>query len=336
LWVLRDEAGLRRVAVRLLAAGALGAVVLAGLASRAAWLSSTAAHWPVLLAAGAWLLVVVPSATAAVAGRTAGRIGWRGLITSGLVLAIAAGVAATRWPAVMPVALDQQLALAALGAVTGLALVPGLLPRFVAMRPPLLWWEARGAPADPADALATRALALWPRIERADPAPEVRRALAAALARQLVAARRWRQLAPEGMVPAAAALAAEQERLAHCQAGSQDPVARIRYADARRSLDLQAQHLATIAAARERLRAQLHRQLEAMEALHLASLTARTAAADRGHGDGDADVDDGWRPQLDELARLGDELDAARELDAAGERDAQRGTTEPGDRPLLQ
>jgi hypothetical protein len=103
----------------------------------------------------------------------------------------------------------------------------------------------------------------------------------------------------------------EQETLARQQRDSQDPVARARYAEARRSLDLQAQHLATIGASRERMRAQLHRQLEAMEALHLASITARTAAADRGT--------ESWRPLLAELARLGDELDAAREVESASD-----------------
>jgi hypothetical protein len=45
-----------------------------------------------------------------------------------------------------------------------------------------------------------------------------------------------------------------------------------------------------------------------MEALHLASVTADAADADRGS--------EQWRPQLAELARLGDELDAAREVTA--------------------
>ena len=308
LWVLRDEAGLRRSAGRLVIAGAVGALALAGLAGEgwATWWRWPAAHWPLLLAAAAWLLVVVPAGAAR--GGGGGGIGWRAVGLGAVGLAAAGWLALGRWPEVMPASLTGRLALGALGGVVGLAMVPGLLPRFVALRPPGLWWAARAAPPDPSDPLVVRALALWPRIERADPAPEVRRALASALARQLVAARRCRQLDAADTVPAAAALAAEQEALAARQRESQDPVARIRYADARRSLDVQVQHLATIATARERMRAQLHRQLEAMEALHLASVTARAADADRGQGD------DSWRPLLAELARMGDELDAAREV----------------------
>jgi hypothetical protein len=310
LWLLRDEAGLRRAAGQLVIAGAVGALALAGLAGEAtsgSWWHWPAAHWPLLLAAAAWLLLVVPAG--GVRGPGAGGIGWRVIGLGAIGLAAAAWLALGRWPEGMPGSLTGRLALGALGAVVGLALVPGLLPRFVALRPPGLWWAARGAPPDPSDPLVERALALWPRIERADPAPEVRRALASALARQLVAARRCRQLAAADTVPAAAALAAEQEVLAARQRDSQDLVARVRYADARRSLDVQAQHLATIATTRERMRAQLHRQLEAMEALHLASVTARAADADRRQGD------ETWRPLLAELARMGDELDAAREVD---------------------
>ena len=309
LWVVRDQAGLRRAAGRLVIAGAAGAVALAGLAGEGttgSWWHWPALHWPLLLAAGAWLLVVLPAGAAR--GGGAGGIGWRGAGLGAAGLGAAAWVALGRWPEVMPGSLGERLALGALGAVVGLALVPGLLPRFLTWRPLRLWWAARAATPDAQDPLVARALALWPRIERADPAPEVRRALAAALARQLVAARRWRQLAEADTVPAAAALAAEQAALAARQRDSDDPVARARYAEARRSLDAQAAHLAAIATARERMRAQLHRQLEAMEALHLASVTARAADADRGQDD------DRWRPQLVELARLGDELDAAREV----------------------
>jgi hypothetical protein len=316
LWVLRDEAGLRRAASWLMIAGAVGAVVLAGLAATASqsWLLWPVAHWPLLLAAAAWLVAVVPAAGRGGDGLRTGGIGWRAVWLSAVGLAAGAAAALLRWPELTPRLLPDQLALGALGAVAGLALVPGLLPRFVALRPPGLWWAARGAPPNPPDMLVTRGLALWTRIERADPAPEVRRALASALGRLLVAARRWRQLAPAGSVPDVAALEAEQAALARRQQDSQDPVARVRYADARRSLDLQAQHLATIAAGRERMRAQLHRQLEAMEALHLASITARTAEDDRGQGD------DSWRPLLAELARLGDELDAVREMAADEDR----------------
>ena len=128
LWVLRDEAGLRRAAGRLVIAGAVGALALAGVAARPApWV--LLARRPLAAAAGGGGLAAGGGAC------RRGRVGCApGASAAGLALAAGAGgeaparsVAGRRCcPRFLPAAGDG----AALGAVSGLVTLLGLLPRF--------------------------------------------------------------------------------------------------------------------------------------------------------------------------------------------------------------
>jgi hypothetical protein len=310
LWVLRDEPGLRRAARRLAAGGALGAVAASLLV-----VSGLPAGW--------FRLLPVALAAAAIAGCAplAPRWSLRAL-TAGALAAV--GVAlALAWPAQAAAGVLGLAGAAGLGAASGLALVVGLLPRHLVVRPARLWWAATraaeaGAGGEEAtagsgaagtaelDALVANGVDLWGRVEQAGPRAEVTSALAAALARMFSVARRWRELSRPGVLPAASALLAARALCERRRDETADPVTRARYAEAHRALALQAAHLDTIAASRERLLSHLHRHLAAMEALHLASVTARSADAAR--------TTEALRPMLDDLAHLGDELDAGREL----------------------
>jgi hypothetical protein len=301
LWVLRDERGLRRAAARLAAGGALGAVALSLLVvpvDAAGWLLR---HFPLALAGGA-ILATAPFVQS-----------FRLRALTALGLAAVAAAVLPAWPAVAPeAALFGLPAQAALGATTGLALVLGLLPRHLVMRPLRLWLAAassRGGDQGEVEALTARGVELWQRVEQAAPGPEVKRALAGALSRLFAVARRWRELAQPGLVPAAPSVQAAGEMLERRRGETADPVTRARYAEAQRSVELQASHLAAIAASRERLLSHMHRHLAAMEALHLAAVTARSADAARNT--------EALRPMLEDLARLGDELDAGREVEVA-------------------
>jgi hypothetical protein len=312
LWVLRDEPGLRRAARRLAAGGALGSVAVSLLV-----VSGLPAGWLPLFPAAL--------AAAAIAGCAPFATSWSlRALTAGALGAVGLGLTrvwATSWLA-QPAADALGLAgVAALGAASGLALVLGLLPRHLVARPLRLWWAAggaraghddsvaAGAPADTGelDTLVARGIELWARVEQAGPGAEVKAALATALARLFAVARRWRELSQPGILPATPVLRAASALVERRRDEAADPVTRARYADAHRSLQLQASHLDTIAASRERLLSHLHRHLATMEALHLASVTARSADAARNT--------EALRPMLEQLAHLGDELDAGREVE---------------------
>jgi hypothetical protein len=303
LVVIRDEPGLRRAAARLALVGALDAVVLGIAATRlppAVWML---AHLPALLALATFVRMLpgrpwpvrLGLAAALTAAAALAQSGWMGAPEGGALLALGG--------------------LTVRGAVAGLALVLGLLPAHLVLRPPALWWAARPLRATLARAdeelrgLVLRSLELWARVEDSLPARSVRVALAGALERLLTATRRWRDLPSPAALPARAALLAAADMLALRRDRTGDPVARARYAEAHLALGVQARHLDQIGASRERLLAQVHRQVAAMEGLHLAAVTQRSADA--------ADGAEALRPLLEELARLGDELDANREAAAA-------------------
>jgi hypothetical protein len=308
LWVVHDERRLWRAAGWLVLAGAGAALALAaGSRLRPGWetLASALAHLPGALAAAVGV--------AAVAG--VGGWGRRALMAAGLAVAAVVGHGA--WASVLPGALaapaflPAAATMSALGAVSGLVTLLGLLPAHLSCRPLRLWWAARGPgcagpEAGELDALVGRGIDLWQRVERAPPDRPVKTALAGALARLFGVAQRWRQLDQAAALPAAAAIEDARTALARRSAGSADPVVRVHCAQAQDSLEAQRRQLAAIAISRDRMYAHLQRQLAAMEALFLASVTARSADAAR--------TAETLRPLLDELARLGDALDAGREL----------------------
>lgn len=302
LW--RREAELRRDALRLVAWGAAAASALALAAPAAEPAHWALAHLPLLLAAAAVLGLALAEPRGA-----------RALLVAGL--AAAGLVAEYGWPGVTGHASIADLRalpwFGTSGAAAGLVTSLGLLPRHVRWGSRRVRRASRacatalgeGACATEIAALATQAAALWDRVEIADEAVSpVRATLEDAVERILALARRSAEAAGSAGLPAPAALEMRMQALETRAASCADEVAKSHFFEARDALAAQLRHVRSIEVSRERVLAQLHRYVTAAEQLQLAALSHHSAdAASRAAA---------LRPFLDDLDRLGQDLDGAR------------------------
>ncbi len=199
-----------------------------------------------------------------------------------------------------------------LGASAGLVLALGLVPRHVRV---LSWRISRaraealrllGSDVDSGlRALCEQALELWERIEAGSPEPAgVRTELLEAVERFFAFLARWARTAPQGHWPARSNLEARELGLVQRIEQTSDEVAREQLEQARQAVREQIQSIDAIHRNRERMLAQMACFLACIERVWLGALGQRSAgAAAQGVVLG---------PMLEDLARLGQDLDCVR------------------------
>lgn len=139
-----------------------------------------------------------------------------------------------------------------------------------------------------------------------------REALREAVLRLFTVARRWRAVEEAGAPVTARALTTRMEALDARVASIEDGVARARYLRARESLAEQLRDLEEIELSRERILAQMHSYVAAMERLRMAAI--RLASTDAFHESVQV------QPLLEELVTLGTDMDACSEALVEAER----------------
>jgi hypothetical protein len=134
---------------------------------------------------------------------------------------------------------------------------------------------------------------------------QARRTLETSTLRLLGVAGRWTTTSADRQLPSVTELSARLAEIESRVSGAVDPQAGAQYEQVRRMLDEQLTCLRAIQATRERVVARMHHTVTAMERLRFAAINQLSANASRTSTE--------VQPLIENLARLGQDLDAASE-----------------------
>jgi hypothetical protein len=165
------------------------------------------------------------------------------------------------------------------------------------------WRSCEPALTGEARLVCGRGLEIWRKVETGFPRRSpIRQAMRSAMQRLLAVADGWLAASSNQDLPSEVELATRMTEIREKLASVEDPVARARYGQTQATLSEQMQSLRAIRSSRERMIAQMHQHVAAMDRLHFAGINYRSADASR--------LAAALAPILDDLGRLGEDMDS--------------------------
>jgi hypothetical protein len=295
----RDEIRFQGRALRLILASAAAA----GAASVAQ--SALGFAWPHLSAVAAALVLAVFSLPAAMALDGVHRVcAALAVLTSALLGWFTLGRLASIAPGASPLLMGGWAVLE--GAAFGLVGSLGLAAAHVHLgwdRIGARWRACEPALSGEARLLCGRGLEIWRKVENGFPRRSpIRQAMRTSMERLLGVSDRWVAASSSQALPTESDLEGRMAEIHEKLAQVKDPVARARYLQTEATLAEQMQSLRAIRSSRERIIAQMHQHVAAMDRLHFAGINYRSADASR--------LAAALAPILDDLGRLGEDMES--------------------------